>query len=244
MKGGVEIYQDGISWDVEAIYNLISSGLKPRFEIKWAGYDTTFNTLESEDAIADKDLVRDFLAKISRHDCTQELLYQMRDTVAAAILAQRMPEGEYDVVVEGGALAPAARALLEWLASPPSRMGKEPIRSTVVVSATSQTTTLKYSIISDIDWVLSLHTVREGRAYGALIHKRGGAGSHDMAFVGPLLIIRCASTAPVRIDFADSRAPSTGSLSRFHEKTGSPPSGSRHSTSSSTCTASWVATAR
>ena len=81
VNGGPEKYQGGEEWDVDEIVSVCTARKNPTYLVRWAGYDSTYQTWEKAENIAPA-LLKAFHARIACPVRLEQPMHEMREAVA------------------------------------------------------------------------------------------------------------------------------------------------------------------
>ena len=137
--------------------------------IKWKGYDHTYDTWQTRGDILDKKLIANWRTK---SDAMHFELWSMRAEVGKKVKKMRAEEGDVEIPIPA-VHSTGARALLRYLARPPSREGSTALKLEEQHVGGRVRFSLELNGLEDIGWALLLQTIYPGEAYGALIYCKG-----------------------------------------------------------------------
>ena len=89
VNGGPEKYQGGEECEVYAIVSVCTAGKNPTYLVRWAGYDSTYQTWEKADDIAPA-LLKAFHARIACPMRLEQPMHEMREAVAQVLMNCRL----------------------------------------------------------------------------------------------------------------------------------------------------------
>ena len=222
MNGGPEKYQGGEECEVDAIVSVCTAKKKTTYLVRWAGYDSTYQTWEKADDIAPA-LLKAFHARIACPVRLEQPMHEMREAVAQVLMKMRRPMASVEVTVHIAALAPLAHALLACASRPPSTRGGPALEIERDVGPDVTTTSVQLDEPEDVGHMLQLQVVREG-AYGCAILKKGRGGNSNITIIGSPFVLSYVEPTP-RADglyVPGAKFTVTGSVWIFNGTTGAP----------------------
>ena len=222
MNGGPEKYQGGEECEVEAIVSVSTAEKNPTYLVRWAGYDSTYQTWETAEDIAPA-LLKAFHARIACPVRLEQPMHEMREAVAQVLMKMRRPMASVEVTVHIAALAPLAHALLACASRPPSTRGGPALEIERDVGPDVTTTSVQLDEPEDVGHMLQLQAVREG-GYGCAILKKGRGGNSNITIIGSPFVLSYVEPTP-RADglyVPGAKFTVTGSVWIFNGTTGAP----------------------
>ena len=149
---------------------------KTTYLVRWAGYDSTYQTWEKADDIAPA-LLKAFHARIACPVRLEQPMHEMREAVAQVLMKMRRPMASVEVTVHIAALAPLAHALLACASRPPSTRGGPALEIERDVGPDVTTTSVQLDEPEDVGHMLQLQVVRARADTAAPSSRRAAAAT-------------------------------------------------------------------